>query len=55
MKPPVRDDVPYTTEALKQDLLRLQTAWEECQASRDRDAIYGYLTAVFEQNFTWVA
>jgi hypothetical protein len=32
--------------ALKQDLLRLRTAWKESQASRDRDAIYTYLTAV---------
>ena len=55
LKPPVRDDVPYTTEALKQDLLRLQTAWDECQASRDRDAIYGYLTAVFELVVWWTA
>jgi hypothetical protein len=55
LKTPVRDDVPYTTEALKQDLLRLQTAWDECQASRDRDAIYGYLTAVFELVVWWTA
>src|SRR3984893_12942675 len=55
LKPPVRDDVPYTTEALKQDLLRLQTAWEECQASRERDAIYSYLTAVFDLVAWWTA
>jgi hypothetical protein len=55
LKPPVRDDVPYTTEALKQDLLRLRTAWAECQASRDRDAIYGYLTAVFNLVAWWAA
>jgi hypothetical protein len=45
---PVQDDVPYTTRALKQDLARVQIAWDECQASRDRNAIYGYLTAVFD-------
>ena len=55
LKPPVRDDVPYTTEALKQDLLRLQNAWEECQASRERDAIYGYLSAVFDLVAWWTA
>ena len=55
LKPPVRDDVPYTTEALKQDLLRLQIAWDDCQASRARDAIYGYLTAVFDLVAWWVA
>jgi hypothetical protein len=55
LKPPVRDDVPYTTEALKQDLLRLQIAWDDCQASRARDAIYGYLTAVFDLVAWWTA
>ena len=34
----------YTTQALRQDLLRVRNAWEECRASRDRDAIYLYLT-----------
>src|ERR1700730_12598731 len=55
LKPPVQDDVPYTTQALKQDLLRLRTAWAECQASRERDAIYGYLTAVFDLVAWWTA
>jgi hypothetical protein len=55
IKTPVRDDVPYTTEALKQDLLRLQIAWDDCQASRARDAIYGYLTAVFDLVAWWTA
>jgi hypothetical protein len=40
---------------LKQDLRRLRTAWEECQARRDRDAIYGYLTAVFDLVAWWTA
>ena len=48
LKEPIRDYVPYTSEALRQDLLRLLTAWKECQASRARNAIYGYLTAVFD-------
>jgi hypothetical protein len=55
LKPPVRNDVPYTTEAIKQDLLRVRNAWEECQASRERDAIYGYLTAVFNLVAWWAA
>jgi hypothetical protein len=55
MKMSVRDDVPYTDEALKQDLLRVQNAWEEAQGSRDRDAIYIYLTAVFELVAWWAA
>jgi hypothetical protein len=40
---------------LKQDLLRLQSAWHECQASRSRDAIYDFLTAVFELVAWWSA
>ena len=45
---PGRDTVPFSTEAMKASLLRLQNEWETVQASRDRDAIYQYLTAVFE-------
>jgi hypothetical protein len=55
MKMSVRDDVPYTDEALKQDLLRVQNAWDESQARRERDAIYTYLTAVFELVAWWAA
>jgi hypothetical protein len=55
LKTPVRDDIPYTTQALRQDLLRVRNAWDECQASRDRNAIYGYLTAVFDLVAWWTA
>jgi hypothetical protein len=55
LKPPVGDEVPYTTRALRQDLLRLRNAWEESQASRERDAIYSYLTAVFDLVAWWAA
>src|SRR3984893_18286684 len=55
LKKPIRDDVPYTTKALRQDLLRLQIAWDDCQASRARDSIYGYLTAVFDLVAWWTA
>jgi hypothetical protein len=54
-KQPIRDQVPYTTKALRQDLLRVRNAWEECQASRERNAIYGYLTAVFDLVAWWAA
>jgi hypothetical protein len=52
---PVQDDVPYTTQALRQDLTRVRIAWEDCQASRDRNAIYGYLSAVFDLVMWWKA
>jgi hypothetical protein len=52
---PLEDDVPYTTQALQQDLLRVRNAWDECQSHRERDAIYGYLTAVFDLVMWWAA
>jgi hypothetical protein len=54
-KRPVQDDVPYMTQALREDLYRLRNAWEDCQANRDRDAIYGYLTTVFDLVAWWFA
>jgi hypothetical protein len=55
LRKPLQDDVPYTTEALQQDLLRVQNAWEDSQATRDRNAIYGYLSAVFDLVTWWKA
>ena len=45
--------VPFSTEAMKANLLRLQNEWETVQASRHRGAIYKYLTAVFELVSWW--
>ncbi len=55
LREPVQDDVPYTTQALRQDLTRVRIAWDECQSSRDRNAIYGYLGAVFDLVMWWAA
>ena len=55
LREPIRDDVPYTAQALRQDLLRVRNAWDECQAHRERDAIYSYLTAVFDLIAWWAA
>ena len=55
LKEPVQDYVPYTTKALRQDLLRVRNAWDESQARRERDAIYIYLTAVFDLVAWWTA
>jgi hypothetical protein len=55
LREPVQDNVPYTNEALRQDLLRVRNAWDECQAHRERDAIYSYLTAVFDLVAWWAA
>jgi hypothetical protein len=40
-------------QALREDLRRVRNAWENCQAKRDRDAIYSYLTAVFNLVAWW--
>ena len=45
--------IPLSTEAVRANLLRLETEWEMVQESHDRDAIYGYLTAVFELVVCW--
>jgi hypothetical protein len=55
LREPVQDNVPYTNEALRQDLRQVRNAWDECQAHRERDAIYSYLTAVFDLVAWWAA
>jgi hypothetical protein len=40
---------------MRQDLERVRGIWEDCQASRDRNAIYGYLTAVCDLMAWWRA
>jgi hypothetical protein len=54
-KASAQEDVPYTSQALREDLLRVRNAWEESQASRQRDAIYGYLSSVFDLVAWWSA
>ena len=55
LKKSTQDPIPYSREALKQDLVRVRNAWQDCQANRDRNAIYGYLSAVFELVMWWAA
>jgi hypothetical protein len=50
-----KNAIPYSSEALRQDLERVRLAWDECQSSRDRDAIYGYLAAVYGLVAWWTA
>lgn len=45
--------MPYSAEALRQDLGRIRDAWERFQGTRDRDAVYRYLAAVFERVMCW--
>jgi hypothetical protein len=50
-----KDAIPYSSEAIRQDLVRVRVAWEGAQSSRDRNAIYGYLTAVYGLVAVWNA
>ena len=49
------DAIPYSREALRQDVARVRVAWEEAQSTRNRDAIYGYLIAVYSLVIWWAA
>ena len=40
---------------MRRDLQRVRNAWTQCQASRDRNAIYGYLNAVYGLVVWWTA
>jgi hypothetical protein len=45
--------IPFSTAAMRATLLRLKNEWEKVQASRDRGAIYEYLSAIFELVEWW--
>jgi hypothetical protein len=53
--PSPKGAIPYSSAALRQDLERVRTAWDDCQATRDRNAIYAYLTAVYGLVAWWTA
>jgi hypothetical protein len=50
-----KEAVPYSSEAMRQDLRRVRNAWADCQATRDRNAIYAYLSAVYALVAWWAA
>jgi hypothetical protein len=54
-RPSPKEAIPYSSAALRQDLERLRGAWIDCQSSRDRNAIYGYLSAVYGLVAWWAA
>jgi hypothetical protein len=53
--PSPKQAIPYSSAALRQDLQRLRIAWEDAQSSRGRNAIYGYLSAVYGPVAWWAA
>jgi hypothetical protein len=50
-----KEAVPYSSEAMRRDLERVRDVWEDCQATRDRNAIYTYLNAVYRLVAWWAA
>jgi hypothetical protein len=50
-----KESIPYSSAAMRQDLERLRGIWEDCQANRDRNAIYGYLNAAYGLVAWWAA
>ena len=50
-----KEAVPYSSEALRQDLERIRNLWDDCQATRHRNAIYGYLNAAYGLVAWWAA
>ena len=52
---PKPEPIPYSTTALRQDLTRVRSAWAKCQRRRRRDAIYTYLSAVYDLVIWWAA
>jgi hypothetical protein len=54
-RPSPKEAIPYSSAALRQDLERLRGVWEDCQATRDRNAIYAYLTGVYGLVAWWAA
>jgi hypothetical protein len=50
-RPAVNIDI--STDALKANLQRLEREWEACESTRARDAVFVYLTAVFELVTVW--
>jgi hypothetical protein len=49
------EEIPYATEALRHDLDRVRLTWQDCQANRNRNAIYAYLSAVYDLVAWWRA
>jgi hypothetical protein len=45
----------YSLAPLRQDLHPVRCIWDDCQSNRDRDAIYGYLSAVYGLVAWWTA
>ena len=45
--------LPYSNDALRNDLIRVHEAWRESRGRHDRYSIYKYLSAVFDLVAVW--
>ncbi len=52
---PGLEPIPYSVKALREDLGRVRNAWSRSQRRRRRDAIYTYLSAVYDLVTWWAA
>jgi hypothetical protein len=52
---PEPEPIPYTSEAIRQDIKRIRGIWAKSQRRRRRDAIYTYLSAVYDLVTWWAA
>jgi hypothetical protein len=52
---PTTNAIPYTKDTLQRDLERVRDAWDDCQNDRRRDAIFGYIKAVYGLVSWWSA
>jgi hypothetical protein len=54
-RPSPKEAIPSSSAAMRQDLERVRGIWEDCQASRGRNVIYEYLSAVYGLVAWWAA
>jgi hypothetical protein len=48
-------NLPYSSDALRGDLIRVRDVWRESRRQHDRFSIFSYLTAVFNLVMVWDA
>jgi hypothetical protein len=52
-RPQDQPQLPYPTDALRSDLIRIRETWRKSRRRHDRFSIYEYLTAVFDLVAVW--
>jgi hypothetical protein len=52
-RPQDQPQLPYPTDALRSDLIRVREAWRKSRRRHDRFSVYEYLGAVFDLVMVW--